>query len=137
MFYEQDERRRGSHVLSYGTGWRDQAWTTLAGHVVELMWFGATHELTALYIAYDWDRLPHGQLARDSVLATAEADGLDAGNALGRALADADLAVSDTFIKVLTTLPSALECHRLLWDWRWLQHHPDGLAQVQRRIVER
>jgi hypothetical protein len=36
---------------------------------------------------------------------------------------------------VLGTVHSDLECHELLWDWRWMQHHRDGFEHVVERIT--
>lgn len=135
-FYQQDERRRTSHVLSYGSGWKQPSWSD-ESHVIELMWFGATHELVAYYITYDWDRLAPGQLNRDDALATGLELGVDSGYGVGRILGDQDLATSEIDVELLATLGSDLECHELLWGWRWWQHHPDGLDHVRERIRAR
>lgn len=134
-FYADDDRRH-SHVLSYGSAWQDPSWTGDEGHVIELMWFGKTNELVAYYLRYDWSRLPSGEMGR-GVLETEALDvaSLESGAPIGRFLHDVDLATSDVWMLVLGVLPSALRCHELLWDWRWLQHHPDGLAEVKRRVA--
>jgi len=135
-FYQQDERRGHSHVLSFGSAWQQPPWTD-SGHVIELMWFGATHELVAYFITYDWDRLAPGKLTRDVVLSEGLELGADSGYGVGRVLGDQDLATSEIDVEVLATLGSDLECHELLWGWRWWQHHEDGLAHVRKRIKSR
>jgi hypothetical protein len=132
-FYAQDERRRHSHVLSYGSAWRDGAWTD-DNHVIEIMWLGATHEIVSFYITYDWSRLAPGQMTRDAALAAGLELGADAGIGVGRMLADADLATADVHVRLLGLVGSDLECHELLWDWRWVQHHSDGYAHIVERI---
>ena len=133
VFYAQDERRRHSHVLSFGSAWRDPPWTDEA-HVLEIMWLGATHEIVAFYITYDWSRLAPGQVTRDAALAAGLELGVDSGTGIGRMLADADLATSDVHVRLLGTVGSDLECHELLWDWRWVQHHPDGYSHIIEKI---
>jgi hypothetical protein len=135
-FYDQDERRRGSRVLSYGASWQQPPWTD-SNHVIELMWLGATHELVAYYITYDWSRLAPGTQNRDVVIATGLQLAVDSGTGVGRMLGDLDLATSDVDVEMLATLNSDLECHELLWGWRWWQHHADGLAHVRERIANR
>jgi hypothetical protein len=135
QFEAEDERRQHSRVLSYGSGWIDPGWTD-DEHKVELMWLGATHEVVAYYISYDWSRLGPGQLNRDAAVAGVEEIGADVGSGVGRMLGDMDLATSDIHVRVLGVLHTALQCHELLWDWRWMQHHSDGLAHVTARITE-
>lgn len=134
-FYEQNEKRRDSHVLSYGSGWQRPGWTG-HGRVVEVLWFGATHEVVAYYITYDWAKLPRGRLARDE--ARAEVDNLfiDSGVGIGRSLGDLDLATSSITVEVLGVVHSDIECHEVMWGWRWWQHHPDGLDHYRQRISE-
>jgi hypothetical protein len=135
-FYAQDERRRDSHVLSYGASWQQPPWTD-SSHVIELMWLGTTHELVAYYITYDWSRLAPGTQNRDVVIATGLQLAVDSGTGVGRMLGDEDLATSEIDVELLATLDSALECHELLWGWHWWQHHADGLAHVRQRIADR
>jgi hypothetical protein len=135
-FYDQDERRRDSRVLSYGASWQQPPWTD-SSHVIELMWFGVTHELVAYFITYDWSRLAPGALNRDAAIATGLELAVDSGSGVGRMLGDEDLATSEIDVEVLATLGSDLECHELLWGWRWWQHHADGLAHVRERIAKR
>jgi hypothetical protein len=132
-FYEQDERRRKSHVLSYGSGWQ-QPGVTDANHVLELIWYAATRELVAYYITYDWNRLAPGKMSRDSTRAAAGETVLDSGAGIGRMLGDEDLATSEADVLVLAVLDSAMECHEALWGWRWWQHHPDGFTHVLQRL---
>jgi len=134
-FYAQDERRRHSHVLSYGSAWKQPPWTD-ESHVLELMWFGATHEIVAYFITYDWSRLGPGRLARDAASAAVQEIAVESGAGIGRMLADTDLATSDIHVRVLGVVRSDLECHELLWDWRWMQHHRDGFEHVRQRIDE-
>jgi hypothetical protein len=131
-FNTQNEARRGSHVLSYGSAWRQAGWTDNS-HVIELLWIGATHELVAFYITYDWDRLSPGKMTRDAALGGSLDIGLDSGFGIGRGLGDADLATSEIDVEVLATLDSDLACHELLWGWQWWQHHVDGLDHVRAR----
>lgn len=105
--------------------------------VVELLWISATRELVALYITYDFARLHPGRLTQDSVLGSVAEFAVDAGQGVGRMLGDLDLATSDVQVEVLAELPGDLACHELLWDWRWRQHHRDGLMEVRRRIAQR
>jgi hypothetical protein len=135
-FYRQDERRRHSHVLSYGSAWTQPPWTD-SSHVIELMWFGATHEVVAYYISYDWDRLGPGKLNRDVALSEGLELAVDSGYGTGRVLHDQDLATSEIDVEVLATLDSDLQCHELLWGWHWWQHHDDGLEHVRDRIRTR
>jgi hypothetical protein len=129
-FNVANERRRHSHVLSYGSAWQLAGWSD-HDHVVELMWIGATHELTAFYITYDWSRLAPGKLSRDVALGELSEFAFDSGTGAGRALGDTDLATSRIDIEVLGTLSSDLACHELMWGWRWWQHHADGLEHVR------
>jgi hypothetical protein len=135
QFYADDERRRDSHVLSYGSGWTDGDWND-DSHVIELEWFGATHEIVAYYITYDWDRLAPGRINRDEVEGAALEILADSGQGVGRILGDMDTATSDVHMRVLGVVHSDLQCHELLWDWHWIQHHKDGLAHVAERIRE-
>jgi hypothetical protein len=129
-FNEQNEARRRSHVLSYGSAWKQPGWTD-ASHVIELLWMGATHELVAFYITYNWDRLAPGQLTRDAAIGGSLDIGLDAGFGIGRGLGDADLATSEINVELIATLNSDIACHELLWGWHWWQHHEDGLEHVR------
>jgi hypothetical protein len=131
-FEEQNPARHGSRVLSYGSAWKQDGWTD-DSHVIELMWIGATNELVAFYITYDWNRLAPGQLTRDAVAAEAFNIGLDSGFGIGRELSDVDLSTSEIDVEVLATLDSDLACHELLWGWHWWQHHEDGLEHVRAR----
>jgi hypothetical protein len=132
QFYEQDESRRGSHVLSYGSAWQQPGWTD-SNHVVELLWIGGSHELVAYYISYDWSRLAPGTMSRDAAFAGSSDILFDSGVGVGRALHDVDLATSEIDVDVIAKLDSDLACHELLWGWRWWQHHPDGLEHVRTR----
>lgn len=134
-FYEQDERRRRSQVLSYGSSWQ-QPGVTDDTHVLELIWYAATHELVAYYITYDWSRLAPGQKQRDALRGSLDQTALDDGAGIGRMLGDEDLATSEADVLVLAGLSSGLECHEILWGWRWWQHHPDGFAHVLARLEE-
>jgi hypothetical protein len=135
-FYEQNEARRGSHVLSYGSSWQQPGWTD-DSHKIELMWIKATNELVAFYITYDWDRLSPGAVAIDTVAASAFDVFVDSGYGVGRTLADMDLATADVEVELIATLDSDRACHELLWGWHWWQHHADGLDHVRARARER
>jgi hypothetical protein len=132
-FRAADERRTHSHVLSFGSAWKVPGWTD-DDHVVEIFWYGATHEIVANFITYDWGRLGPGRLNRDSVAAEGFELVADSGSGVGRVLGDYDLATSDIHVRVLGHVHSGLQCHELLWDWRWMQHHPDGFEHVSARI---
>jgi hypothetical protein len=132
-FYAEDEARRASRVLSYGSSWQQPGWTD-DSHKVELMWIGATHELVALYITYDWDRLDPRQLNQDAAAGETLDVFVDSGTYVGRTLGDVDLATSEVDVELLATLGSDLECHELLWGWHWWQHHADGLEHVRARV---
>jgi hypothetical protein len=134
-FNAENEARRGSRVLSYGNSWQQAGWTD-DNHKIELLWIGATHELVAFYITYDWDRLSPGQTNRDTALAEGLDLAVDSGYGVGRALHDVDLATSEIDVEVLGSLESDLACHELLWGWHWWQHHADGLDHVRERIRE-
>jgi hypothetical protein len=135
QFNEANEARVGSTVLSYGSAWKQAGWTD-ESHVIELMWIGATHELTAFYITYDWARLAPATMSRDAALGGSLDIVLDSGAGVGRGLGDADLATSEIDVEVLAVLDSDLACHELLWGWHWWQHHEDGLEHVRARIKE-
>jgi hypothetical protein len=131
-FDAQNPARQGSRVLSYGSAWKQAGWTD-DSHVIELMWIGATNELVAFYITYDWNRLGPGKLTRDAVAAQAWNIGLDSGVGIGRELSDVDLSTSEIDVELLARLGSDLACHELLWGWHWWQHHADGLEHVRAR----
>jgi len=133
-FNAQNPQRVGSRVLSYGSAWKQAGWTD-DSHVIELIWLGATHELVAFYITYDWDRLAPGQRARDALLGEALNIGVDSGIGIGRELRDIDLSTSEIDVELIATLDSDLACHELLWGWHWWQHHADGLDHVRARSV--
>jgi hypothetical protein len=135
-FNTQNDARRGSHVLSYGSAWRLPGWTD-DSHVIELLWIGATHELVAFYITYDWDRLAPGQLSRDAAIGGSLDILIDSGAGVGRELRDVDLSTSEIVVELLGALESDLACHELLWGWHWWQHHADGLEHVRARIRDR
>jgi hypothetical protein len=135
-FHQQNPIRDGSRVLSFGSSWQQPGWTD-SSHVIELLWIGATHELVAYYITYDWSRLAPGKLGRDALAAEALNIVGDVGSGIGRELGDVDLATSEIDVDLLATLDSDLACHELLWGWRWWQHHPDGLEHVRQRIRDR
>jgi hypothetical protein len=132
-FYDQDETRRGSQVLSFGSSWQRAGWTD-NDHKIELLWIGGSHELVAYYITYDWSRLAPGKLQRDALGAEALNIAVDSGIGIGRELGDVDLATSEIDVEVLAKLDSDLACHELLWGWRWWQHHEDGLDHVRARV---
>lgn len=132
-FNSQNEARGNSRVLSYGSSWQQAGWTD-DGHVIELIWLGATHELVAFYITYDWNRLAPGTLSRDAAVGGSLDIALDSGYGVGRVLDDVDLATSEIDVELLATLDSNLACHELLWGWHWWQHHADGLDHVRARV---
>jgi hypothetical protein len=139
QFYEQDERRANSRVLSYGSGWQQPGWSDQS-HVIQLYWVDASKELVAFYITYDWDRLSPANMVQESALQEAGETLEDlggSGDGVGKLLGDLDLATTDVEVRVLAKLGSSLECHELLWNWRWIQHHPDGLATVVARLSRR
>jgi hypothetical protein len=129
-FNQGNEARVGSRVLSYGSAWKQPGWTD-DSHVIELLWIGATHELVAFHITYDWNRLAPGKLSRDAALGGDLDIIADSGVGIGRGLGDVDLATSDIRVEVLATLHSDVACHELLWGWQWWQHHADGLEHVR------
>lgn len=135
-FRAQNIKREHSSVLSYGSAWQLDGWTD-GSHVIELLWFGATHELVAYYITYDWAKLAPGKITRDTAAAEFESVAFDSGSGIGRELADADLATSEIDVEVLGTLSSDVACHELLWGWRWWQHHVDGLEHVRAQIRDK
>lgn len=138
-FYDQDERRASSRVLNYGSGWQQAGWSD-SSHVIQLYWIDATHELAAFYITYDWSRLSAQAMPQESATQVAAMTFEDlggSGDGVGQLLGELDLATSSVSVRVLATLGSGLECHELLWNWRWLQHHPDGLDTVLEKIAKR
>ncbi len=135
QFYDQDPRRAAGRTLSYGSRWAQPGWTDQPDHVVELYWLGATHELVAFYVAYDWTEVDPRELmlTTDEVLGEDYGAGLELGH-LQRVLDEASTA---TYVEVLARLGSDLECHQVMVGWPWLQHHPDGLGHLRRRLAER
>ena len=133
-FYEADTRRATSRDLSYGSGWKVAGWSDQT-HVVELYWLGATHELVAFYVAYDWSRVDPDDMKISAAEALGEAGG--SGLEIGHVLRVQDEAAAGTFVEVLANLSSDLECHEVMWGWHWLQHHPDGLTHIRSRIARR
>jgi hypothetical protein len=139
QYYEQDERRASSRVLSYGSGWQQAGWSDQS-HVIQLYWVDATKELVAFYITYDWGRLNADHVPEESVLQEAGETLEDlggSGDGVGKLLGELDLATTDVEVRVIAKLDSSLECHELLWNWRWVQHHPDGLSVVMDRIARK
>jgi|GEM_PF-3744467 len=137
-FYGADPRRGDSKVLSYGSGWRQPGWSDDT-HVVQVYWLRATHELVVFYVAYNWDLLSEEAVAES---APASFTGMlnssfGSGEELGRVLGDLDTATTATWVEVLGRLRSDLECHEVMWNWLWLQHHPDGLAELRQRVAGR
>jgi hypothetical protein len=132
-FYDQKPERKDSHVLNYGSGWRVADWTD-GDHVVDVLWFGETHELVAFYMTYDWSKLAPGKLSRDALVAEGLDIAIDDGMGIGRVFGDMDLARTDVHVEILGTVKSDLACHELMWGWQWWHHHPDGLDHVRQRI---
>ncbi len=134
-FYARDPRRATSQTLSYGSRWTREGWTGDASHVVELYWLGATHELVAFYVEYDWARVDPSDLT----LSASEVIGEDfgAGVEVGHVLRVLDEASAAIYVEVLAHLRSDLDCHEVMFGWQWLQHHPDGLAHIRHRLTER
>jgi hypothetical protein len=134
-FYRADPRRSTSRTLSYGSRWVKDGWTWDPNHVVELYWLGATHELVAFYVRYDWTQVDPAELTTSASEVVGEdfGSGLEVGHVLG-VLADA---TDEIYVEVLAVLSSDLECHEVMFGWHWVQHHPDGFAQIRRRLRER
>jgi len=133
LFYAQDERRAASRTLNYGSRWTREGWTGDADHVVELYWLSATHELVAFYVAYDWSRVDPSELT----LSASETIGEDygAGLEVSHLLRVLDEASAEIYVEVLAHLGSDLECHKVMFGWQWLQHHPDGLDHIRHRLT--
>lgn len=131
-FYSQDERRATSHDLSYGSGWKRDGWSD-ESHVVELYWLRATHELAVFYVAYDWSRVDPSEMK----VSMGEAVGEEAGGGveLGQSLRLQDEATAEVYVEVLGHLESNLQRHEVMRGWHLLQHHPDGLDHIRRRIA--
>ncbi len=51
-----------------------------------------------------------------------------------RVLAEASAAI---YVAVLAQLDSDLECHEVMFGWQRLQHHPDVLSHIRRRLAAR
>jgi hypothetical protein len=132
-FYAEDRRRVTSSDLSYGSGWRRLGWSDDT-HVVELYWLGATRELAAFYVAYDWGRVDPEEMTvgASEILGEETGSGVEVGHAL-RVLDEAAAAV---YVEVLGSLASDLACHEVMWGWRRLQHHPDGLDHIRARVAQ-
>jgi hypothetical protein len=134
-FYDADRRRAPSRTLSYGSLWVREGWTGDPTHVVELYWLGATNELVAFYVHYDWSLVdPH-----ELTISAAEMLGADFGSGveIGHVLRVLDEVSDQIYAEVLAVVQSDLACHELMFGWQWLQHHPDGLSHIRQRIVER
>jgi hypothetical protein len=134
-FYDADRRRAASRTLGYGSRWQRPGWTGDDSHVVELYWLGATHELVAFYVHYDWSQVDPSELT----VSASEELGEDFGSGveIGHVLRVLDEASAQIYVEVLADVHSDLACHELMFGWQWLQHHPDGLAQLRARIAER
>lgn len=133
QFYSQDERRASGRDLSYGSGWKREGWSDET-HVVELYWMRDTQELVAFYVAYDWSRVDPSEANVSMTEALGEEVG--GGVELGRVLRAQDEAADEIHVEVLGSLSSHLQRHEVMRGWRWLQHHPDGLDQIRRRLSE-
>jgi len=131
-FYDQDERRVTSPDLSYGSGWQCPGWSD-DDHVVEVYWIAATHELAVFYVAYDWSRVDPALMTASASDVIGEETG--AGVEVGRVLSGLDEAAAAIYVEVLGVLASDLACHEVMWGWRRLQHHRDGLDHVRARVA--
>jgi len=134
-FYRQDSRRSTSRTLAYGSGWLQQGWTGDTTHMIDLYWLGATHELAAFYVRYDWSQVDPAELT----MSASEIPGGDFGSGVevGHLLRVLGEASAEIYVEVLAQLDSALQCHELMFGWQWLQHHPDGFSHIRTRVRDR
>jgi hypothetical protein len=102
--------------------------------VIELYWLGATHELAAFFVHYDWSQVDPTELT----MSAAEIVGgiFGSGVEVGHVLRTLDEASVEIYVEVLARLDSDLQCHELMFGWQWLQHHPDGFVHIRQRLRE-
>src|SRR5215213_668300 len=108
-FYAEDERRRRSEELVYGSGWRDES---DPGATWELRWFEMTGELCAM-------RHP----GIDFITVGGESTGVGS----------TTLGTSYT-VKVLGVVESRVTLERLLAGWDFHMGTPDGLRWLRERL---
>ena len=123
-------------MLSYGNSWQLPGWTD-DSHKIELLWIGATHELVAFYITYDWDRLqPRARSTGTPRWPRVWTSRSTPASVSGARCATSTWPRRRSTSRCSGTLESDLACHELLWGWHWWQHHADGLDHVRERIRE-